>query len=75
MTSVDIRRADDRVVQTIRVVVLEHRADALLEVGRGHDLAIFSRGQADSTHLATRWLNDEVGDVEPVSIEPIGRKN
>jgi hypothetical protein len=56
------------------MVVLEHRADPLLEVGGGHDLQISSRREAERTNLTVGWPRGEVIYVEPVGLQPVARE-
>ena len=62
-----VRRAGDRVVQAVGVVVLGHLAHALLVVGGGDDLQIGRRRKAHGAWLALRALNRETGDVESLA--------
>jgi len=52
-----VGRADDGVVKPVGVEVLQHRPDALLEVGRRDDLAVFGGGQPHVAHLTVRKLD------------------
>ncbi len=59
-----IRRPRDRVVEPVRVVVLEHLAGALLEVRRGDQGSVGIRGQPRRSLLAVRALRDEREEPE-----------
>ncbi len=62
-------------MQPISVIVFEHRSHALLEIRGSNDLAIFRSGQTHPAHLTARWLNDEIGHVQPIRSKPIGRQH
>src|SRR5690606_7310048 len=66
-----VRRANDRVVQPVRMVVVEHLANALLEVRRRDDYAVRSRRQTVRRLLTIRRLHDYRIGVQMVGIEAV----
>ena len=67
--------ADDRVVEPIGMVILEHRTDALFEVRRRDNLPILGRREAYLADCSARSFNRQVRDIQAVGIEPPSRQD
>jgi hypothetical protein len=67
-----VRRADDRVVESVGVVVLEHLANALLEAGGGDDLAVGRGRQLGFAALPVGRLRDDGEEAVARAAEEAG---
>src|SRR5438093_2302724 len=70
-----IGRARDGIAQAVGVVVLQHLSDALLEIGRGHDLEIRARRQTEAAFVAGPGADDELEEVQELALERVAREN
>ena len=59
-----VRRADHAVVEAVGVEVLQRLADALLEIGCGHDGEVIGQGQVALVHRAVGRLRHQAEPVD-----------
>jgi hypothetical protein len=63
-----VRRSEDRIMEPVRMIVLRHLPDPLLEARRGHDRPIFVGRQTYRPPLAVRRFDDEAREVQSIPL-------